>query len=44
MRTEVSAKFRKEGIRGELATAGLRLTQWWTDSADRFALSLATAV
>ena len=44
LRTEVSAKFRKEGIRGELATAGLRLTQWWTDSADRFALSLATAV
>ncbi|MET9474275.1 L-histidine N(alpha)-methyltransferase [Streptomyces sp. NPDC002917] len=44
MRTEVSAKFRKEGIRGELAAAGLRLTQWWTDSADRFALSLATAV
>ncbi|MGC5004397.1 L-histidine N(alpha)-methyltransferase [Streptomyces sp. NBC_00353] len=44
MRTEVSAKFRKEGIRGELATAGLRLTQWWTDSAERFALSLATAV
>ncbi|MGW6901739.1 L-histidine N(alpha)-methyltransferase [Streptomyces sp. NBC_01727] len=44
LRTEVSAKFRKEGIRGELATAGLRLSQWWTDSADRFALSLATAV
>ncbi|MFD7946638.1 L-histidine N(alpha)-methyltransferase [Streptomyces sp. NPDC059744] len=44
LRTEVSAKFRKEGIRGEHATAGLRLTQWWTDSADRFALSLATAV
>ncbi|MFI5630193.1 L-histidine N(alpha)-methyltransferase [Streptomyces sp. NPDC051664] len=44
LRTEVSAKFRKEGIRGELAPAGLKLTQWWTDSADRFALSLATAV
>ncbi|MGY5034620.1 L-histidine N(alpha)-methyltransferase [Streptomyces sp. 900116325] len=44
LRTEVSAKFRKEGISGELATAGLRLSQWWTDSADRFALSLATAV
>ncbi|MGY4906706.1 L-histidine N(alpha)-methyltransferase [Streptomyces sp. 900116325] len=44
LRTEVSAKFRKEGIRGELAAAGLRLSQWWTDSADRFALSLATAV
>ncbi|WEH36973.1 L-histidine N(alpha)-methyltransferase [Streptomyces sp. AM 4-1-1] len=44
VRTEVSAKFRKEGIGGELAAAGLRLDQWWTDSADRFALSLATAV
>ncbi|MEU1346884.1 L-histidine N(alpha)-methyltransferase [Streptomyces sp. NPDC005786] len=42
MRTEVSAKFRKEGVRGELAAAGLRLSQWWTDSAGRFALSLAT--
>ncbi|MCX4530677.1 L-histidine N(alpha)-methyltransferase [Streptomyces sp. NBC_00841] len=44
LRTEISAKFRKEGIRGELASAGLTLTQWWTDSADRFAVSLATAV
>ncbi|MFJ6436087.1 L-histidine N(alpha)-methyltransferase [Streptomyces sp. NPDC091416] len=42
LRTEVSAKFRKDGVRGELAAAGLRLSQWWTDSADRFALSLAT--
>ncbi|MFF2410761.1 L-histidine N(alpha)-methyltransferase [Streptomyces sp. NPDC058092] len=44
LRTEVSAKFRKEGVRAELAAAGLRLDQWWTDSGDRFALSLATAV
>ncbi|MFB7918239.1 L-histidine N(alpha)-methyltransferase [Streptomyces sp. NPDC056061] len=44
VRTEVSAKFREEGVRDELAAAGLRLDQWWTDSADRFALSLATAV
>ncbi|WP_406089532.1 L-histidine N(alpha)-methyltransferase [Streptomyces sp. NBC_01013] len=42
MRTEVSAKFRKDGVRSELAAAGLRLSQWWTDSAGRFALSLAT--
>lgn len=42
VRTEVSAKFRKDGVRGELAAAGLRLSQWWTDSAGRFALSLAT--
>jgi L-histidine N-alpha-methyltransferase len=44
LRTEISAKFRKEGIRSELASAGLTLTHWWTDSADRFAMSLATAV
>lgn len=44
LRTEVSAKFREEGVRAELDTAGLRLDQWWTDSGGRFALSLATAV
>ncbi|MEU6954574.1 L-histidine N(alpha)-methyltransferase [Streptomyces sp. NPDC045714] len=44
LRTEVSAKFRQEDVREELAAAGMRLTQWWTDSAGRFALSLATAV
>ncbi|MGW8889286.1 L-histidine N(alpha)-methyltransferase [Streptomyces sp. NPDC055749] len=43
MRTEVSAKFRQEGVRSELADAGLRLDHWWTDKAGRFALSLATA-
>ena len=42
MRTEVSAKFRREGVRDELAAAGLSLQHWWTDSAGRFALSLAT--
>lgn len=42
VRTEVSAKFRKDGVRDELAAADLRLSQWWTDSAGRFALSLAT--
>ncbi|TXS43798.1 L-histidine N(alpha)-methyltransferase [Streptomyces sp. OR43] len=42
MRTEVSAKFRKDGVREELAAADLRLSQWWTDAAGRFALSLAT--
>ena len=43
LRTEVSAKFREGGVRGELAAAGLRLDQWWTDAEGRFALSLATA-
>ncbi|MBW5485328.1 L-histidine N(alpha)-methyltransferase [Streptomyces bambusae] len=41
--TEVSAKFRQEGVRAELAAAGLELTQWWTDAAGRFALSLSVA-
>ncbi|WP_031086234.1 L-histidine N(alpha)-methyltransferase [Streptomyces sp. NRRL WC-3549] len=43
LRTEISAKFREEGVRGELAVAGLRLDGWWTDTAGRFALSLSTA-
>lgn len=41
--TEVSAKFRQEGVRRELAAAELRLTHWWTDAAGRFALSLSVA-
>ncbi|WP_030612238.1 L-histidine N(alpha)-methyltransferase [Streptomyces sclerotialus] len=41
VRTEVSAKFRKEGVRTELDAAGLELREWWTDGTDRFALSLA---
>ncbi|MGV9991771.1 L-histidine N(alpha)-methyltransferase [Streptomyces sp. NPDC003374] len=43
LRTEVSAKFRREGVERELAAAGLHLTRWWTDSARRFALSLSMA-
>ena len=42
MRTEVSAKFRRDGVRAELTAAGLELTHWWTDAAGRFALSLST--
>jgi L-histidine N-alpha-methyltransferase len=41
MRTEISAKFRREGVERELAAAGLRLTHWWTDPAGDFGLSLA---
>ncbi|MEV0093946.1 L-histidine N(alpha)-methyltransferase [Streptomyces sp. NPDC050738] len=41
LRTEVSAKFRQEGVRTELAAAGLELREWWTDSEGRFALSLS---
>ena len=44
MRTEVSAKFRQDGVRAELADSGFELVSWLTDSAGRFALSLARAV
>lgn len=44
MRTETSAKFRRAGVEAELAAAGFELTDWWTDEAQRFAVSLATAV
>ncbi|MEV6833249.1 L-histidine N(alpha)-methyltransferase [Streptomyces sp. NPDC051133] len=43
LRTEVSAKFRKEGVGAELASVGLELTHWWTDVQGRFALSLSVA-
>jgi L-histidine N-alpha-methyltransferase len=41
MRTEISAKFRRATITDELAAAGLRLTQWWTDPEGQFALTLS---
>ena len=41
MRTEVSAKFRREGVQAELAAAGLEMRSWWTDEAARFGLSLS---
>ena len=41
MRTEISAKFRREGVEAELASAGLRLDRWMTDPNDDFALSLS---
>ncbi len=41
LRTEVSAKFRREGIRRELADAGFELLACWTDQEQRFALNLA---
>jgi L-histidine N-alpha-methyltransferase len=42
LHTEVSAKFRREGVERELTAAGLRLTHWWTDPAGDFGLSLST--
>jgi len=41
VRTEISAKFRREKVENELASAGLRLDRWMTDPAGDFALSLA---
>jgi L-histidine N-alpha-methyltransferase len=41
LRTEVSAKFREEGVRAELAAAGLRLERWWTDPSGDVAVSLS---
>jgi L-histidine N-alpha-methyltransferase len=40
MRTEISAKFRPDGVRAELAAAGFDPAGWWTDARGWFALSL----
>ena len=42
VRFEISAKFRREGIERELASAGLSLDAWWTDRNGDFALLLAS--
>ncbi len=41
LRTEISAKFRRDGVVRELESAGLDLAEWWTDPAGDFALSLS---
>ncbi len=41
LRTEISAKFTRERIEAELGAAGFSLSDWWTDEAGDFALSLA---
>ena len=41
LRTEVSAKFRREGLATELDAAGFDLRHWWTDAAGDYALSLS---
>ena len=43
MRTEISAKFRRERIEAELAAAGLKTLRFWTDPDDDFGLTLAQA-
>jgi L-histidine N-alpha-methyltransferase len=41
LRTEISAKFTRERLEGDLAAAGLRLVDVLTDPEGRFALSLS---
>ena len=40
IRTEISAKFTHDRLRAEFAAAGFSPAGWWTDSEDRFSLSL----
>ena len=42
MRTEISAKFRRDRIHAELASAGLGARHMWTDDGGNFALVLAS--
>lgn len=41
IRTEISAKFRLEGIEAELDAVGLSLVEQWTDADSDFAMTLA---
>jgi L-histidine N-alpha-methyltransferase len=41
MRTEISAKFRRNSIEAELASAGLKTVGFWTDTGGDFGLTLA---
>jgi L-histidine N-alpha-methyltransferase len=43
MRTELSDKFRRDGLETELAAAGFGVRHWWTDPAGDFSLSLSEA-
>jgi L-histidine Nalpha-methyltransferase len=43
LRTEISAKFRREGLERELDRAGFTVQRWWTDPRNRFAVILARA-
>ena len=40
MRTEISAKFRRDRLESELAAAGFSPAGWWSDPAEWFSLSL----
>ena len=41
LRTEISAKFRRNGVERELGAVGLDVAEWWTDPDGDFALSLS---
>ena len=41
MRTEISCKFTRHRLERVYSDAGLRMTGWFTDPADDYALSLA---
>jgi L-histidine N-alpha-methyltransferase len=41
MRTEISTKFTRERLEGDLAAAGLDLAHWLTDPERLYAVSLA---
>jgi L-histidine N-alpha-methyltransferase len=41
MRTEISAKFTRQRLEGDLAAAGLELVRWLTDPDELFALTLS---
>ena len=43
IRTEISAKFRTQGIAAELAESGFAVQRWWTDAQNRFGVSLSRA-
>jgi L-histidine N-alpha-methyltransferase len=41
MRTQVSAKFRRDGVAAELSAGGFAMRSWWTDDGGQFGLSLS---
>lgn len=43
LRTEISAKFRLDGVASELESAGFSVAGQWTDGQKRFAMTLAEA-
>jgi L-histidine Nalpha-methyltransferase len=44
MRTEISARFRRDGLEAELAAVGLTARGWRSDPNSQFAVSLSVPV